>query len=165
MRVTPRIAPCLWFDHEAEDAASFYVSVFRNSKMVTVVRYSQAGQAIHKKPVGSVMQVVFELDGQEFTALNGGPEFRFNEAISLQIYCETQDEVDHYWDKLSQGGDPRAQRCGWLKDKYGVSWQVVPKAIEEMLKDHESPRAQRAMEAMLQMKKIDVGELQRAFAA
>jgi predicted 3-demethylubiquinone-9 3-methyltransferase (glyoxalase superfamily) len=111
------------------------------------------------------MMVVFELDGQEFTALNGGPEFRFNEAISLQIYCETQDEVDHYWDTLSQGGDPRAQQCGWLKDKYGVSWQVVPKAVEEMLKDHESPRAQRAMEAMLRMKKIDVGELQRAFAA
>jgi predicted 3-demethylubiquinone-9 3-methyltransferase (glyoxalase superfamily) len=165
MRVTPRIAPCLWFDHEAEEAARFYVSVFRNSKIVAVTRYSHAGQEIHKKPAGSVMIVVFELDGQEFAALNGGPAFKFNEALSLQIYCDTQDEVDYYWDHLSQGGDSGAQQCGWLKDKYGLSWQVVPKAIEGMLKDHESPRAQRAMEAMLQMKKIDIGELQRAFAA
>jgi predicted 3-demethylubiquinone-9 3-methyltransferase (glyoxalase superfamily) len=110
------------------------------------------------------MTVAFELDGQAFTALNGGPVFTFNEAVSLQVNCDTQEEVDYYWDRLSEGGDPKAQQCGWLKDKYGLSWQIVPRVLPEMLKDHESPKAQRAMEAMLRMKKLDIRELERAFA-
>jgi predicted 3-demethylubiquinone-9 3-methyltransferase (glyoxalase superfamily) len=164
MRVAQRIVPCLWFDHQAEEAAKFYVSVFKNSKITTVSRYTAAGQEIHGKPPGSVMVVAFELDGQTFTALNGGPDFKFNEAISLQVYCDTQQEIDNYWEKLSKGGDPKAQQCGWLKDKYGLSWQVVPKLLDELLADHESPRAQRAMTAMLGMKKIDIAELERAVA-
>jgi predicted 3-demethylubiquinone-9 3-methyltransferase (glyoxalase superfamily) len=164
MSIRQRIAPCLWFDHQAEDAAAFYVGIFRNSRIVRVTRYGRAGQEVHKRPVGSVMTVAFELDGQAFTALNGGPVFTFNEAVSLQVNCATQDEVDYYWGKLSKGGDPAAQQCGWLKDKYGVSWQIVPTVLPEMLKDHESPKAQRVMEAMLRMKKIDIRELERAAA-
>ena len=164
MHISQRIAPCLWFDNQAEEAAAFYVSVFRNSKILSVARYPKAGQEIHKRPPGSVMVVDFELDGQAFTALNGGPVFTFNEAVSLQVFCDSQDEIDYYWEKLSQGGDPKAQQCGWLKDKYRLSWQVVPKRLTEMLKDHESPEAQRAMEAMLRMKKIDIAELERAYA-
>jgi predicted 3-demethylubiquinone-9 3-methyltransferase (glyoxalase superfamily) len=165
MPVAKRIAPCLWFDDQAEEAARFYVSIFKNSKIVTVARYPKAGQEIHHRPPGSVMVVDFELDGQPFTALNGGPVFKFTEAVSLQVDCDTQEEVDYYWEKLSKGGDPRAQQCGWLKDKYGLSWQVVPKALTELLKDHESEKAQRAMEAMLRMKKIDIAELEHAVAA
>jgi predicted 3-demethylubiquinone-9 3-methyltransferase (glyoxalase superfamily) len=165
MPATPKIAPCLWFDHQAEEAAKFYVSVFRNSKITSVSRYSNAGQEIHRRPPGSVMVVAFELEGQPFTALNGGPEFKFNEAISLEIHCETQQEIDYYWDKLSQGGDPKAQQCGWLKDKYGVSWQVVPRVLLELMKDHESATAQRVMVAMLRMKKLDIAQLERAAAA
>ena len=164
MQIAQRIAPCLWFDHQAEEAARFYVSVFKNSKIVTVSRYSKAGREIHGRPPGSVMTVAFELAGQSFTALNGGPAFTFNEALSLQVYCDTQEEVDYYWEKLSKGGDPKAQQCGWLKDKYGLSWQVVPKVLLEMLKDHDSPTAEQAMDAMLRMKKIDIGELEHAVA-
>ena len=164
MRVTHRITPCLWFDHQAEEAATFYVSIFRNSKIVRVVRYSNAGQAVHGRPAGSVMVVAFELDGQAFTALNGGPVFTFNEAVSLQVNCDSQEEIDYYWEKLSKGGDASAQQCGWLKDKYGLSWQVVPTVLPELLKDHESAKAQRTMEALLRMKKIDIGELERAVA-
>jgi predicted 3-demethylubiquinone-9 3-methyltransferase (glyoxalase superfamily) len=164
MPVTQKITPCLWFDHQAEEAATFYVSVFKNSKITSVARYGEAGKEIHKRPAGSVMTVEFELDGQSFTALNGGPVFTFNEAISLQVVCENQEEVDYYWDKLSQDGDPRAQQCGWLKDKYGLSWQIIPKVLLEMMKDHKSPTAQRAMEAMLRMKKIDIRALERAVA-
>ena len=164
MPLTQRIAPCLWFDSQAEEAAKFYVSVFKNSRIVSVARYGKAGQETHHRPPGSVMTVGFELDGQSFTALNGGPVFTFNEAVSLQINCETQEEIDYYWDKLSSGGDPRAQQCGWLKDKYGLSWQVVPTVLPELLKDHDSARATRAMEALLRMKKIDIGELQREVA-
>jgi predicted 3-demethylubiquinone-9 3-methyltransferase (glyoxalase superfamily) len=164
MPITQRIAPCLWFDHQAEEAARFYVSVFKNSRIVSITRYPKAGQEIHQRPAGSVMVVAFELDGHLFTALNGGPAFTFNEAISLQINCDTQDEVDSYWEKLSKGGDPTAQQCGWLKDKYGVSWQVVPRVLPELLKDHESETAEHAMEAMLQMKKIDIDQLERAVA-
>jgi predicted 3-demethylubiquinone-9 3-methyltransferase (glyoxalase superfamily) len=164
MPVTQRIAPCLWFDNQAEEAAHFYVSVFKNSRIVSVARYSKAGYEIHGRPAGSVMTVDFELDGQPFTALNGGPAFTFNEAVSLQINCKSQEEVDYYWEKLSKGGDPKAQQCGWLKDKYGLSWQVVPTVLPEMLKDHESAKAQRAMEAMLRMKKINIDELEHAFA-
>jgi len=164
MHISQRIAPCLWFDNQAEEAATFYVSVFKNSKIVSIARYGKAGQETHKQPAGSVMTVAFELDGQSFTALNGGPEFTFNEAISLQVNCNNQEEVDYYWNKLSKSGDPKAQQCGWLKDKYGLSWQVVPTVLPEMLKDHESQKAQRAMEAMLRMKKIDIRELERAVA-
>jgi predicted 3-demethylubiquinone-9 3-methyltransferase (glyoxalase superfamily) len=164
MPVTQRFAPCLWFDHQAEEAAKYYVSIFKNSKIIGVSRYSDAGTEIHGRPPGSVMTVEFELDGQPFTTLNGGPLFTFNEAVSLQVYCETQDEVDYYWDKLSSGGDPKAQACGWLKDKYGVSWQVVPTGMLDLLKDYESPKAKRAMEAVLRMKKLDIAEIQRAYA-
>jgi predicted 3-demethylubiquinone-9 3-methyltransferase (glyoxalase superfamily) len=164
MRVTSKIAPCLWFDHQAEEAANFYVSVFKNSRIVQVTRYTQAGREIHKRPAGSVMTVAFELEGQAFTALNGGPLFKFNEAISLQVNCDTQKELDFYWDALSKGGDPKAQQCGWLKDKYGLSWQVVPRVLPDLLNDHTSEKAERAMAAMLRMKKIDIAELERAVA-
>ena len=164
MRVTPKIAPCLWFDNQAEEAANFYVSVFKNSRIVQVTRYTEAGREIHKRPAGSVMTVAFELDGQAFTALNGGPIFKFNEAISLQVNCDTQKELDFYWDALSKGGDPKTQQCGWLKDKYGLSWQVVPRVLPDLLNEHTSEKAERAMEAMLRMKKIDIAELERAVA-
>jgi predicted 3-demethylubiquinone-9 3-methyltransferase (glyoxalase superfamily) len=159
-----RITPCLWFDDQAEEAAQFYTSVFKNSRIVGVTRYGKAGHEIHGRPAGSVMTVVFELDGQELTALNGGPVFQFNEAISFQVNCETQEEVDHYWERLSEGGDEKAQQCGWLKDQYGVSWQVVPTGMLEMLQDHESEKSQRAMEAVLQMKKIDLEKVKQAYA-
>ena len=164
MNAIQRIAPCLWFDHQAEEAATFYVSVFKNSKILSVAPYTKAGYEIHRRPAGSVMTVAFELDGQPFTALNGGPAFTFNEALSLQVYCDTQQELDAYWDKLSKGGDPKAQQCGWLKDKYGLSWQIVPRVLPELLNDHESAKAQRVMDALLRMKKLDIGELERAAA-
>ena len=164
MNLAQRITPFLWFDDQAEEAATFYVSIFKNSKVLSASRYSKAGHEIHKRPAGSVMTVAFELDGQQFTALNGGPSFRFTEAISLQVNCASQDEVDYYWDKLSKGGDPKAQQCGWLKDRFGLSWQVVPTVLPELLKDQESPKAQRTMEAFLRMKKIDIGELERVAA-
>ena len=164
MQVIQRITPCLWFDDQAEEAAEFYVSIFRNSKITNIAYYGEAGREIHGRPAGTVMTVAFELDGQTFTVLNGGPIFVFNEAISLQINCETQEEVDHYWEKLSAGGDPKAQQCGWLKDKYGVSWQVVPTALMEMINDADSRKSERVMEALLQMKKIDIDELKRAYA-
>jgi predicted 3-demethylubiquinone-9 3-methyltransferase (glyoxalase superfamily) len=160
---TPRIAPCLWFDTQAEEAAKYYTGIFKNSKIRTIHRYPDAGTEIHRKPVGSVMTVEFDLDGSRFTALNGGPDFKFNEAVSLQVYCKDQAEIDYYWDKLGAGGDPNAQQCGWLKDRYGLSWQVVPANMEEMFEDETSPEAKRAMEAMLKMKKIDIAELQRAY--
>jgi predicted 3-demethylubiquinone-9 3-methyltransferase (glyoxalase superfamily) len=163
--MSQRIAPCLWFDNQAEEAAKFYVSIFKNSKIGTITRYSKEGFDTHKRPAGSVMTVAFELDGQPFTALNGGPDFKFNEAVSLQVFCDTQQELDSYWEKLSAGGDVRAQQCGWLKDKYGLSWQVVPRVLPDMLKDHDSTRAQRVMGAILKMKKIDIGALERAAAA
>lgn len=163
MRTIQRIAPCLWFDDQAEEAAELYISIFKNSRIVTVTRYGEAGREIHGKPPGSVMTVEFELDGQAFTALNGGPLFKFNEALSLQVNCETQEEVDYYWEKLSDGGDEAAQQCGWLKDKYGVSWQVVPTMWIEMVNDPDPEKTQRAMEAMFQMKKLDIAELKRAF--
>jgi predicted 3-demethylubiquinone-9 3-methyltransferase (glyoxalase superfamily) len=165
MQVKQRIAPCLWFNDQAEQAAAFYVSVFKNSRIVSVERYNEVGREIHGRPPGSVMTVAFELDGQPFTALNGGPVFTFNEAISFQVNCDTQKEIDYYWEALSKGGDPKAQQCGWLKDQYGLSWQVVPAILPELLKDHTSETAKRAMEATLRMKKIDISELERAVAA
>jgi predicted 3-demethylubiquinone-9 3-methyltransferase (glyoxalase superfamily) len=159
-----KIAPCLWFDDQAEDAARFYTSIFKSSKIVKVARYGEAGKEIHHRPPGSVMTVAFELDGQAFTALNGGPVFKFNEAISLQVNCATQEEVDHFWEKLGQGGDPTAQQCGWLKDKYGVSWQVVPTILPELITSPDKKAAERTFTAMLQMKKLDIEKLKKAFA-
>ena len=156
------INPCLWFDSEGEDAAQFYCSIFKNSKIKHISRYTEVGQEFHQKPVGSVMVVSFEINGQEYTALNGGPQFKFNESISLQVMCESQQEVDYYWEKLSQGGDPKAQQCGWLKDKFGVSWQIIPIAFLELLKGPDAARTQRAMNAMFQMKKLDLAVLQKA---
>ena len=163
-KTSQKISPCLWFDDQAEDAAKFYTGIFRNSKIVKIARYGKVGQEIHGRKAGSVMTVDFELDGQTFTGLNGGPQFKFNEAISLQVFCETQQELDHYWDKLSEGGDASAQQCGWLKDKFGVSWQVVPTVLQELVSDPDSAKSQRAFEAMLQMKKLDIAGLQRAYA-
>ena len=157
-----KITPCLWFAGEAEEAAKLYTSAFKNSRITKVVRYGEAGREIHRQAPGTVMTVSFELDGHAFTALNGGPAFTFNEAISLQVHCATQEEIDHYWEKLSDGGDPKAQQCGWLKDRYGVSWQVIPNFLDEIFADAGSPGAQRAMEAMLRMKKFDIAEIRRA---
>ena len=159
-----KIAPCLWFDNQAEQAAAFYTTIFPNSRIVAVSRYGEAGREIHGRPAGSVMVAAFELDGQSFTALNGGPVFTFNPAISLQVSCETQDELDHYWDKLSAGGDAKAQRCGWLKDRYGVSWQVGPSVLQVMMTDPDPTKSGRVMTAMLQMKKLDIAALKRAYA-
>lgn len=158
-----KITPCLWFDEQAEEAVEFYTGIFPNSKVLAVARYGEVGQEVHRKQPGSVMTIAFELDGQRFTALNGGPIFRFNEAISFQVDCANQHEVDFYWDKLGAGGDPAAQQCGWLKDKYGASWQVVPKVLTEMLGDGESERSQRVMGAMMGMKKLDIAQLRRAY--
>jgi predicted 3-demethylubiquinone-9 3-methyltransferase (glyoxalase superfamily) len=152
------VTPCLWFDTEGEDAANFYTSVFPNSKIVHVSRYGSAGP----RPEGSVMTVEFELDGTRFTALNGGPNYTFNEAISFQVSCENQEEVDAYWSKLTEGGEEGP--CGWLKDRFGVSWQIVPTALVKLLSDPDKEKAQRVMQAMLQMKKIEIGELERAAA-
>jgi predicted 3-demethylubiquinone-9 3-methyltransferase (glyoxalase superfamily) len=164
MQRIQRIAPCLWFDGQAEEAARSYVAIFSNSRIVRVAHYGEAGYEIHGRPAGTVMAVAFELDGQAFSALNGGPLFKFNEAISFQVNCQTQEEVDHYWEKLSAGGDAKAQQCGWLKDRYGVSWQVVPTVLFDMLNDPDPARSQRAMAAMLQMKKFDIEKLKRTFA-
>ncbi|HEX8880261.1 MAG TPA: VOC family protein [Candidatus Acidoferrum sp.] len=153
----PKISPFLWFDTQAEEAANLYVSIFNNSKIVNINRYGEAGPA----PKASVMSVVFQLDGQEFMALNGGPLFKFTEAISLLVNCKTQEEVDTYWAKLSEGG--QESRCGWLKDKYGLSWQIIPTLLGEMLSDPDPQKSKRVMEAMLKMKKIDIGELKRAY--
>jgi predicted 3-demethylubiquinone-9 3-methyltransferase (glyoxalase superfamily) len=163
MQDIQKITPCLWFDDQAEEAARFYTAIFHNSKITSITRYGEAGHEVHGRPAGTVMAVAFELAGQAFTALNGGPLFKFNEAISFQVNCETQEEVDYYWEKLSEGADRDAQQCGWLKDKYGVSWQVVPNVLRKMLADPDSEKSQRVMKSMLQMKKIDIEELKRAY--
>ena len=150
-----KITPCLWFDTQAEEAARFYTSIFRNSRILEVARYGPAGP----RPEGMVMTVSFELDGQQFVALNGGPDFTFDEAISFQVNCGSQDEVDELWTKLSDGGEEGP--CGWLKDKYGVSWQIVPTVLDELIGDPDPERSQRAMKAMLGMRKIDIAELER----
>jgi len=152
-----KITPFLWFDGKAEEAANLYTSIFKNSKILNISRYGEEGPG----PAGTVMTVTFQLDGQEFTALNGGPMFKFTEAISFFVNCETQEEVDELWEKLSEGGEE--EQCGWLKDKYGVSWQIVPTALMEMLQDKDAERAQRVMKAMLQMKKIDIETLKQAY--
>jgi predicted 3-demethylubiquinone-9 3-methyltransferase (glyoxalase superfamily) len=158
-----KISPCLWFDDQGEEAAKFYTSIFKDSKMGDVTRYGKEGYEIHGREEGTVMTVEFEIEGQKFLALNGGPIFKFNEAISFQVYCETQEEVDYFWEKLSEGGDEKAQQCGWLKDKYGVSWQIVPTILIKMLKDKDSEKSQRVMKAMLQMHKLDISILKKAY--
>src|SRR6186997_2035410 len=160
-----KISPCLWFDDQGEEAAKFYTSIFKDSKIGDVTRYGKEGYEIHGREEGTVMTVEFEIEGQKFLALNGGPIFKFNEAISFQAYCETQEEVDYYWEKLSEGGDEKAQQCGWLKDKYGVSWQIVPRVLVEMLNDPDAKKSQRVMGALLKMKKIEIETLKRAYAA
>ena len=157
------IVPCLWFDKEAEEAARFYCSVFKNSELGAITRYTKEGFEIHKKPEGSVMTVTFYLQGQEFTALNGGPIFTFNEAVSFEVRCKDQAEIDYYWDKLGQGGDPKAQQCGWLKDRYGLSWQVVSEDWVDMIIKATPAQRERLMKAMLRMKKFDTVALQRAY--
>jgi predicted 3-demethylubiquinone-9 3-methyltransferase (glyoxalase superfamily) len=156
-----KITPFLWFDHQAEEAANIYVSMFKNSRIESIARYDEEGAKVAGRPAGSVMTVAFQLDGQDFTALNGGPHFKFTEAISLVVNCETQDEVDHFWQKLSAGG--REVQCGWLKDRYGISWQVVPTVLPEMLQDKDPARARRVKAAMLKMTKIDIEALKRAY--
>jgi predicted 3-demethylubiquinone-9 3-methyltransferase (glyoxalase superfamily) len=158
-----RITPCLWFDSNAEEAVNFYTSIFKNSKIGKTSRYGEAGYEIHGKPAGTVLTIEFELNGQAFTALNGGPIFKFNEAISFQVSCESQEEVDYYWEKLSEGGDEKAQQCGWLKDKYGLSWQIVPTALGKMLADNDTNKTDRVMTALLKMKKIDIKTLEHAY--
>jgi predicted 3-demethylubiquinone-9 3-methyltransferase (glyoxalase superfamily) len=153
-----KIAPFLWFDDQAEEAMNHYVSIFKNSRVVNVTHYGDAGPG----PKGTVMTATFQLDGQDFVALNGGPQFKFTEAISLSVNCETQQEVDELWEKLAEGGEKG--RCGWLKDKFGLSWQIIPSVLGEMLQDRDAKKARRVMEAMLQMDKIDVRRLQQAYA-
>lgn len=159
-----KITPCLWFDGQAENAARFYVSLFPNSRINRVLRYSDAGREQHGQPPGTVMTVAFELDGRTFTALNGGPMFKFTEAVSFIVDCATQDEVDYYWNKLGEGGEPAAQQCGWLKDRYGLSWQIVPRRLLELLSDPDPETAGRVMQAMMSMKKIDIAALERTAA-
>jgi predicted 3-demethylubiquinone-9 3-methyltransferase (glyoxalase superfamily) len=155
--MSQKITPCLWFDKDAEDAANFYVSVFKNSEIVDISRYPEERPGTP----GQVLTVVFRLDGQEFTGLNGGPEFKFSEAVSFQIDCKDQEEVDYYWYKLSEGGEE--SQCGWLKDKFGLSWQVVPSRLVELLQDPDREKANRVMQAMLQMSKIDIPALENAY--
>ena len=157
-----KITPFLWYNDKAEEAASFYASIFKNSKVGSVTRYDEAGAKASGMPKGTAMTVSFQLEGQEFTAINGGPHFKFTEAVSFVINCESQEEVDHFWSKLSEGGDEKAQQCGWLKDRYGLSWQVVPTVLFKLLQDKDAGKSKKVMEAVLQMKKIDIKKLQEA---
>jgi predicted 3-demethylubiquinone-9 3-methyltransferase (glyoxalase superfamily) len=159
-----KITPFLWFDSQAEEAVKFYTSIFNNSKIGKITRYGEAGSEVSGRQKGSVMTVEFQIERQDFVALNGGPIFKFNEAISFQVHCSTQEEVDYYWEKLSESGDEKAQICGWLKDKYGVSWQIVPSGLVEMLQDKDTKKSERVMKAMLQMKKLDIKTLKQAYA-
>jgi len=156
-----KITPFLWFDDKAEEAVNFYVSIFKNSKITSITRYGEAGSEVAGRPEGTVMTIAFQLEGQEFVALNGGPVFTFSPAISFVVNCETQEEVDKLWEKLSEGGE--IVECGWLKDKYGVSWQIVPTILGEMLQDKNAEKSERVMKAMLQMKKIEIAGLEQAY--
>jgi predicted 3-demethylubiquinone-9 3-methyltransferase (glyoxalase superfamily) len=160
--IKQKVTPCLWFDTQAEEAARFYTSVFKNSRIKQISRYGEVGREVHGKAPGSVMVVEFEIEGQTFTALNGGPHFKFDEAVSFQVMCDTQDEIDYFWSRLSAGGQEGS--CGWLKDKYGLSWQVVPSVLPQMMTDADSAKIDRTMNAVLQMKKFDLQTLQRAYA-
>jgi predicted 3-demethylubiquinone-9 3-methyltransferase (glyoxalase superfamily) len=162
MPVINKIAPCLRFDSQAEEAAKFYTSIFKDSRIVRVSHYTEVGREIHGRPAGSVMTVAFELAGQLFTALNGGPYFKFNEAISFEVKCDTQEEIDYFWDKLTDGGEE--SQCGWLKDRFGVSWQIVPSMLADLFTGAAPEKEGRAMQALLGMKKLDIAKLKRAYA-
>jgi predicted 3-demethylubiquinone-9 3-methyltransferase (glyoxalase superfamily) len=159
--IRQKISPFLWFDNQAEEAANFYVSVFKNSRIKAVSRYGEAGRAVHGREPGSVMVVDFELDGQSFAALNGGPLFKFNEAVSFQVNCDSQAEIDHFWTALTEGG--RESQCGWLKDKFGLSWQIVPSQLPQIMSGGDAARQDRVMTAVMAMKKFDIAALQRAY--
>jgi len=159
-----KITPFLWFDGQAEEAVNYYVSIFKKSRISSISRYDEAGAAASGRPKGSVMTVAFELEGQAFVALNGGPIFKFTEAVSSVVDCESQGEIDHYWDALSKDGDKNAQQCGWLKDRYGLSWQIVPRVLGELLSGPDPEKTGRVMKAMLPIKKIDLAALLRAAA-
>jgi predicted 3-demethylubiquinone-9 3-methyltransferase (glyoxalase superfamily) len=160
LQVPQKITPFLWFDRNAEEAAAFYVALFRDSRIVSIIRYGREAAAATSLPEGTAMTVAFRIEGQDFTAINGGPVFRFTEAVSFVVHCESQAEIDYYWRRLGDGGDPAAQRCGWLKDRYGLSWQIVPRLLPELLQD--AHKAGRVMPKLLQMTKIDVAALQQA---
>jgi predicted 3-demethylubiquinone-9 3-methyltransferase (glyoxalase superfamily) len=157
-----KITPNLWFDSQAEEAVHFYTSIFKKASIGTIARYGVEGFEVHGQPEGRVMTIEFELEGQKFEALNGGPQFKFNEAISFIVHCDSQEEVDYFWERLGEGGDENAQACGWLKDKFGASWQIVPTILYKMLQDEDPERSQRVMHAMLQMKKLDIPTLKQA---
>ncbi len=157
-----KIIPCLWFDSQAEEAARLYTAIFKNSKIIHISRYGEAGHEIHGKPAGTVMTATFQLNGQSFLALNGGSQFKFNEAVSFIVNCDTQKEIDYFWEKLSEGGDPAAQQCGWLKDRFGVSWQIVPASLGKFLEHKNPEKRNRIMNVFLQMKKIDIKALKQA---
>ncbi len=163
MATVQKITANLWFDKNAEEAVKLYTSVFKNSGTGRITRYGKEGKEIHGMSEGTVMTIQFWLEGQEFVALNGGPHFKFNEAVSFIVNCDNQEEIDYYWEKLSTGGDKQAQQCGWLKDKFGLSWQIAPKILPEMLADADPKKSQRVMKEMLQMKKIDIESLKRAY--
>ena len=165
MAITTRISPCLWFDDQAEQAASYYVSVFKRSKITDVSRYTEAGKDQHGRPPGSAMMVEFEIDGQPIKALNGGPHYQLTPAFSFMVFCDTQEEIDYYWEALGKGGDPKSQVCGWLQDRFGLSWQVVPARLSELLRTPAPGAGNRVMTALLRMKKIDLAALERAAAA
>lgn len=158
-----RLTNCLWFDHQAEEAAKFYTSVFKNSRIGKITYYGKEGQEQHRQKPGTVMTISFELDGHTFLGLNGGPVFKMTEAISFVINCTDQAEIDYYWEKLTAGGDPRSQQCGWLKDKFGLSWQVVPTALEDMITSEDKIKSGRMMAALMKMKKLELAELENAF--
>ena len=160
MSTIQKITPCIWFDSEAEQAALYYVSIFPNSRITAISHYGEAGFEVHGRPAGSVLTVEFELDGQTFTALNGGPVFKLSEAVSFQVNCETQEELDQFWEKLSEGGPVEAQQCGWLKDKFGLSWQIVPAALPKLMTD--PAKSNRVMAALLEMTKLDIQTLMDA---
>ena len=163
MATFQKITPNLWFNNQAEEAVKFYISIFRNSNIGRISRYGKEGIEIHKKPEGSVLTIEFQLEGQSFLALNGGPEFQFNEALSLIINCDNQEEVDYYWEKLTEGGDEKAQICGWLKDKFGLSWQVVPTLLSDLLVEPVTEKSERVMREIFKMKKLDIATLKKAY--
>ena len=158
-----KISPCLWFDSQAEEAAQFYTGIFKDGKITGISHYGEAGFDHHGRPAGSVLTVEFEINGQSFTALNGGPVFKLSEAISIQVFCDTQEELDYYWERLKEGGDPNSQQCGWLKDKYGLSWQIVPSILPKLMTDPDPVKTNRTMAALMEMEKLDIAALQRAF--
>lgn len=160
--IKPQFSTCLWFNDEAEEAVNFYLSIFKDGEVTSVSHYGEAGKEFHQRPVGSVMMITFDMNGQSMSALNGGPIFKFNESISFVLACDDQEQIDYFWNHLSEGGDPKAQQCGWLKDRFGVSWQVVPRAMKEIMSDPDHVARDRAMNSMFQMKKFDIAKLKAA---